>query len=533
MDFSFAVFIFAFVCAFASLREISRRDAKAHRNAKIAVATLALGVIACGAPAKPNRLVIAIESAPLTLDPRGAFNTDTAHVQQLVFDTLVRKGPDFDFAPGLATAWTPSPDWTECTFELRPGVMFHDGRAFTSRDVVFTFGSLASGGFGKSSAFEAVERVEATGPLTVRIVSKRPNPGLIVDLVAVGILPEGSGPEAATRPIGTGPFRITTAYAGEGDLALEHFDDFVGGHPAIDGVDIRVMPDASTRAAAIEAGEVDLAINPGFAPDAYERFDGLDGRARVETSAGGGVQFVVLNVERPGLSDGNVRRAMAMAVDRELIIRKLLGGRARLAVTPLPLGHWAYANLTPVSFGPVAARQLLADAGKPIPPVELMTLPTTADRDLAAVLQEYWQAIGIPTTVVTVERAVFIERLARGDFGAAIHRFTGGNQFTTIFKGAFHSRSIHDREGARGELNYARFADSDIDARIDEADGLVDRADRVAANVAIQKRLADAFPWILLWHPDNVAVAGPRVGPFALDRSGDFHVIAGLTIREE
>ena len=154
-----------------------------------------------------------------------------------------------------------------------------------------------------------------------------------------------------------------------------------------------------------------------------------------------------------------------------------------------------------------------------------MTLPTTADRDLAAVLQESWRAVGVETTIVSVERAVFAERLAKGDFGAAIHRFTGGNQFTTIFKGAFHSRSIHDREGTRGELNYSRFADAELDRMIDAADLLTDRDARVSAYAAIQRRIVDEVPWILLWHPDNVAVAGARVGPFALDRGGDFFFI--------
>ena len=136
------------------------------------------------------------------------------------------------------------------------------------------------------------------------------------------------------------------------------------------------------------------------------------------------------------------------------------------------------------------------------------------------------------TTIVPVERAVFAERLARGDFGAAIHRFTGGNQFTTIFKGAFHSRSIHDREGTHGELNYARFADAELDAMIDAADLSSYRDVRISVYAAIQWRIVDEVPWILLWHPDNVAVAGPRVGPFALDRSGDFFFVKSLTLHE-
>jgi dipeptide transport system substrate-binding protein len=160
-----------------------------------------------------------------------------------------------------------------------------------------------------------------------------------------------------------------------------------------------------------------------------------------------------------------------------------------------------------------------------------MTLPTAADRDLAAVLAESWRAVGVETTVVPVDRAVFAERLAAGDFAAAIHRFTGGNQFTTIFKGAFHSRSIHDLAGTRGELNYARYADPALDALVDAADAEMDRERRRAAYAEVQRRVAEAVPWILLWHPDTIAVASARVGPFEPSRGGDFTFVRTLSVR--
>lgn len=491
--------------------------------ARILIAlVLALGC-AC-APERPERrLVIAIESAPLTLDPRGAFNADTAHVQQLLFNTLVTKGPDFDLAPDLAESWEVSADATEATFHLRAGVHFHDGRPLTARDAVYTFDSLIAHRLGKSSAFAAVDRVEAVDGLTVRFVSKRQNPGLLVDLVAVGILPEGSGEEATSAPVGTGPFRVATAYPGEGDLRLDAFANYFGGAPKIDGIDVRVIPDAATRAASIESGEVDLVVNPGLAPDALARFP------RVVEAPGGGVQFVVLNTEK--LADPRVRQALALAVDRQQIVSTLLGGRAQLASTPLPPGHWAALEIPQAPYDPDMARRMLGGTLR----VELMILPTTADRDLAAVLQEFWRAVGVETTIVPAERAVFAERLANGDFVAAIHRFTGGNQFTTIFKGAFHSRSIHDRAGTQGELNYARYADPEFDALVDLADRATDRLQRVALYGDAQRRIAQATPWILLWYPDNVAVAGPRVGEFSLDfatrRGGDFYFMRSLTLK--
>jgi peptide/nickel transport system substrate-binding protein len=498
-------------------------------RSRLFVLALVVATVACAPARDPRRVVLAIASAPLTLDPRGAFDAETAHVQQLVFDTLLRKGPDFDLVPGLAVAWEETPDRLTATFQLRPGVRFHDGRALTARDVAFTFGSLAAGGLGKSSAFAALDRVEVLDDLTARFVSKRPNPGLLVDLVAVGVLPEGSGDEATRAPVGTGPFRVAAPYAGEGDLRLEAFREYWEGAPAFDGVDVRVVPDASTRAAAVLGGEVDLVVSPGLAPEAYASFEAHSGEIVVVDGPGGGVQFVVLNTERPELADPHVRRALALAVDRDAAARALLGGRARLAASPLPPGHWAAADLPPTPFDPTEARRLLAGVGAPR--VELMTLPTAGDRDLAAVLQEAWRAVGVETTVLPVERAVFAERLAAGDFAAAIHRFTGGNQFTTIFKGAFHSRSIHDRAGTRGELNYARLVDPALDAAIDAADLATDRAERVARYGDIQRRVAEDAPWILLWYPDAVTVASSRLGGLAPDGRGDFTFVRSLTLR--
>jgi ABC-type transport system substrate-binding protein len=464
---------------------------------------------------RERRLAVVLESAPLTLDPRGAFNADTAHVQQLLFNTLVTKGPDFDFAPELAERWDVADDFTSYVFFLRRGVRFHDGRELTSRDVAHTFNSLVAGGYGKSGNFHALERVEPLDAHAVRFVCRGPNPGLLVDLVAVGVVPEGAGPETAREPVGTGPFRVAGAYAGEGDLRLDAFVDHFKGRPGVDGIDLRVIRDAPARVAALRAGEVDLAINAGLSSDALA---GLGDDTRIVTAPGGGVQFVVLNAERPPLGDPRVRRALSLAVDRDEIVATYLGGRARVAAGPLPPGHWAAAPIEPPAHHPDLAGRLIDEAGARGTRLELMALPGATDQAVAAILAESWRRIGVETTVVPVEAAVFFERLTYGEFGAALHRFTGGNQFTTIFKGAFHSRAIHRRGTVGGELNYGRFADPEIDA-------LIDRADLERDYAEVQRRIVDATPWLFLWHPDNVAVAGPRVGPFQMDRGGDFYFL--------
>jgi peptide/nickel transport system substrate-binding protein len=481
--------------------------------------------LSCARDAPTTRLRLAIESVPLTLDPRGPFNADTAHVQQLVYNTLVTKGPNFTLAPELATKWDISSDFTTHTLALRSGVRFHDGRELTSRDVAYTFESLARGQFGKSPNFHALDRVETPDTYTARFVSKVPNPGLLVDFVAVGIIPGDTN--ADTTSLGTGPFRVAT-FDRDGAMRLDAFDSSVTGRPAADGLDLLAIPDATTREAALVADEIDLAINTAFTPEAIARLGAPGAETRIVTSPGGAVHYVALNVEASALAEVRVRRALTLALNRSEIANTLLGGRAHVSTGPLPPGHWAAAPVEPAPFDPSLARQLVheANGGAPIA-FEILTLTNASDIALATVFQESWEQVGIDVRIVSAEPAVFFDRLTYGDFAAALHRFTGGNQFTTIFKGAFHSRSIHVRGKDGGEINYARFADSEVDTLIDRADVSPNDAERVRLYEDIQWRIAQAAAWVPLWHPDNVAIVGPRVGAIELNPGGDFYCLRG------
>jgi peptide/nickel transport system substrate-binding protein len=472
----------------------------------------ALTLAGCDKPVRPDRVVLAIESTPLTLDPRGAFNTDTAHVQQLLYDTLVTKGPDFDIVPELAVEWRSDATFTRLDFELRRGVRFHDGHLCGAADVAYTFNSLLDGGYGKAPAFHKLERVEVIDAMTVRFHSRVPNPGLLVDLVAVGIVPDGAGPELDRAPVGTGAFRLAAPYAGEGRLELAAFADHWRRAPAIGSLEVRVVSDAATRETALLAGEVDLAIGTAFAPEALRR---MDGPLRVTSRPGGGIQYLAFNTEREAVSTPEFRRALTQALDRQAMVEALLGGRGRVAAGPLPPGHWAGDVLVPLPCDPAAARALARRCS-----LDLLTSHGLFERSVAAVVQEAWRPLGVEVRIVAVEPATFAHRLATGQFDVALHRFTGGNQFTTIFKGAFHSQSIH-RDG-QGEVNYARYSDPELDEAINAADSTADRTSQRSQYAAIQLRIAAAAPWVPLWHADVVVVANPRLVPIEVNAGGDF-----------
>jgi ABC-type transport system substrate-binding protein len=346
-----------------------------------------------------------------------------------------------------------------------------------------------------------------------------------VDLIAVGILREGTSTEGETTPIGTGPFRVRV-FDRDGEIRLDAFDDYYDGRPVAEGIDIVVAPDAGSREAALEAGEIDLAINTSFTPEALARLGAPGASTRIASGPGGAVSYVAVNTERGPLADERVRKALAYATNRWEVVDALLGGRARVASGPLPPGHWAVAAIEPVPFDPDAARALLdAASGESPLTLEILTSTSAADVAVASVFQESWKRVGVEVRIARAEPAVFFDRLTYGEFDTALHRFTGGNQFTTILKGAFHSRSIHVRGRGGGEINYARFSDDELDALIDRADTSANRTEQRELYAMIQDRIANAAPWIPLWHPDNIAVLGPRVGPIELNPGGDFYCL--------
>ncbi|HMZ79641.1 MAG TPA: hypothetical protein PLL06_08070, partial [Acidobacteriota bacterium] len=131
--------------------------------------------------------------------------------------------------------------------------------------------------------------------------------------------------------------------------------------------------------------------------------------------------------------------------------------------------------------------------------------------------------------------ALYFERLRYGDYAIALAKLTGGNQFVTIFKGAFHSRAIHVRGTTdTGELNYARYRNPDVDALIDQAQQSpfsMDQATEASKYLAIQKKIVEEAPWIFLWHPSHVLVARTSLDGFEFPPGGSGEVYARVHYR--
>src|SRR5947199_10016906 len=201
---------------------------------KIFTATLALLLVAAAASAQPAQLVISQPAEATTMDPGRSTQVLTVNYFVNLYDTLTRWDGALRLQPGLATSWRNVSD-TTWEFTLRQGVKFHDGAPFTAEDVKATLErNLVPGKTVVQAGFATIESVHVVTPTTVRIVTKKPDPLLLVRVAQMGaqILParlttDEGVKELARRPVGTGAYRLVEG--GEDErLVMEAHRDWWG-----------------------------------------------------------------------------------------------------------------------------------------------------------------------------------------------------------------------------------------------------------------------------------------------------------------
>jgi peptide/nickel transport system substrate-binding protein len=413
---------------------------------------LALPLTGCKRGGEPGTLVIAIEVAPRGFDPRFSTTFQTsARIMQLIYDTLVVKNEKFDFVPSLAERFDESEDHRTFTFYLRPGVEFHNGKPLTSADVKYTFDSLLSPSLKSPirGAVDKISSIDAPDPQTVIFHAREPFYSFIGNLPAIGIIPEGSGIEIISAPIGSGPYRLVSYNEG-GEVQLEANSAYWGGAPNIPRVHIKVVTDNSTRQAELMSGEVDLAYNAQFDPETIRAL-GQRRDMQVVLGDGASIGYLGVNVSATSLlANQKVRQAVAYGIDREVIIHRLLRDQARKANGIMPPEHWAYEPAVRVyDHDPELAKQLLDEAGFPDPDgdgprtrlaLTMLTTTTQLSRNIGSIMQDQLRRVGIQLDLQSLEPATLFDKLSKAQFDLYYLIGIGFNQLTDVFQFVYHSR---------------------------------------------------------------------------------------------
>lgn len=494
--------------------------------AAVLLATAFAGACASDTPPPRDVITVAVPSSPNSFDPRVGTDEISQRVYQLVYDNLFTLDESLRVSPGLATHWD-QPDPRTYVVHLREGVTFHDGRAFSADDVVYTFASLIAPDFisARKGAYRMLERVEALDARTVRFTLTEPFGSFPINLV-LPIVPAGAGDTLREAPVGTGPYRFVR-YAVDDRLELARFDGYWQGAAANAGLVLKVVPDDIMRGLELRKGTVDLVIND-LAPDIVFQLEQEDGM-QVTHAPGTDYAYIGFNLRDPVLADVRVRRAIAYAVDRDAIVAHLRRGLARPAVGILPDVSWAFASdVREYAFDPARARALLDEAGYPDPdgdgpaPRLRLTLKVSTNEFIrlqAAVLQQDLRAVGIDLDVRSYEFATLYADVLRGQFQLFTLQWVGVSDPDML------RRVFHSGQAPPVGFNRGHYQNAAVDALIDRATVATDDDTRREAYAEAQRTIADDVPYVSLWYKTNVAVARPDLRGVRLTPSADFSVL--------
>ncbi|MEV5965380.1 ABC transporter substrate-binding protein [Kribbella sp. NPDC051952] len=385
-----------------------------------AVAVTALAALsACSPASEPSSssggeqsLVYAPAMFPVSLDTYKYAGEESVQTTiQQVMEPLVRVD-DGKIVPVLATSWQ-NPDPSTWVFKLRSGVKFSDGTPFTAKDVVASYERHKKLDGPLVPLYSTVTSFAATDDQTVTVKTSKPLGTLLSSLTLLFI-----GPAAkvdtdgfATKPIGTGPF-VVTSFKPDEKLELAANPTYWDGAPKLAKLDFVNIPEVSGRITALENGEVDVLTQ--IPPDQVGSVKGGDAIS-YSTSPSWTYYFDWFNSNRKPFNDKRVRQAMWHALNLDGTIKDLFGDLASVAQAPVPQGVIGAPKLAPYSYDPAKAKQLLTEAGYPNGFSTSMQWPLEGGPNIRALAQAMisdWAKIGVTVKPLEKERAQWLE-----DFG--------------------------------------------------------------------------------------------------------------------
>lgn len=321
-----------------------------------------------GAASAAKEIKFASSADVSSLDPRNATGTPTAQVLAHIFSSLVKTDEKGAIINDLAESYEVVND-TTWKFKLKDGITFHDGSKLTAEDVEYTISTIKD----KEKKFKLASdfsfmTVKVIDELNFEIVTDKPFSALPLRLNYVKIIPKAyvekvGDEEFAKAPIGSGPYKFVERKKDD-KVVMQAYDNYFGGKPAIDKVTFVVIPEAASRIAALESGDVDIISNVETSQverlNALENFDVI-GNPTTR------VIFIGINTLTDGpMKNVKVRQALNYAVDKQAIIKGVLDGYAtQIATISTPEYDGYDASITPYEYNPEKAKQLLKEAGYP------------------------------------------------------------------------------------------------------------------------------------------------------------------------
>jgi len=457
-----------------------------------------------------GRIDVVIQPEPPGLMLGIVQNGPTQMVAGNIYESLLKYDTDLNPMPSLATDWTVSDDGLTYTFDLKEGVIWHDGEPFTAEDVVFSVDEFLRETHPRLRvSLQHVDSITAPDDHTVVFQLKNPF-GPFLGIFEVGTMPmipkhiyEGTdyddNPANAT-PIGTGPFKFEEWQKGSYIHLVRNEDYHVEGLPHLDEIYWQVIPDAASRAVAFETGKVD--VLPGGSVENFDipRLTGMEGVC----STGKGWEYFAphswlwLNTREGPTADRRFRQAVMYAMDRAFVRDVIWNGFGQIAMGPVSSKtNFFNEDLPAYEHDPAKARALLDEMGYEGEPVRLLPLPygETWQRWAEAVKQNL-DEVGINVEIEATDVGGWNQKISDWDYDIA---FTYLYQYGDPALGV--ARTYISSNVAKGSPwnNVAGYVNEEVDRLFAEAAVAVGAEAREGLYDEVQEILVEDVPvaWML------------------------------------
>jgi len=320
-------------------------------------------------PAVPQKLIIAQGTDALTMDTHHVIDSPTASIMEHMVEPLLELTPKGEIVPKLVEKWEASSDATEYTLKLRKGVKFHDGEPLNAEAVKVNFDRRldpkAATKFGFLVA--QIASVTVVDEYTVKVKAKAPFAPMLRNLThsTNGIQSPAalkkSWDKPLTQPVGTGPFLFKEWVPGN-RLVMVRNDAYWGRKATLSEVTYKVIPDDASRVVALETGEVHVAVR--IPPFDIPRIKANRKLTIVETPSVRTI-YMGFNCLKEPFTDKRVRQALNYAVNKQAIVKHILGGVGRVSDAPISPGVFGYTPIKTYEYSVEKAKALLAEAGFP------------------------------------------------------------------------------------------------------------------------------------------------------------------------
>jgi peptide/nickel transport system substrate-binding protein len=491
--------------------------------AMVAVAVFCFAGCAGGEKKEAQEIVIGEQSDLQSFDPTQGMLDDT---QILVYNGLVEIDTNFKQSPGLAESWEMSEDGLTWTFYLRRNVVFHDGQKWNSHAALANFKRL-DGYPGLADA----KNIDAPDDYTLVFTMKQPTYNLssnlartMMSMVSPAVIQNDGSISAA---VGSGPYKLTK-WDRDVEYVFEANNDFWGGKPNIRKITFKVIPDAQSRAAALESGEIDMMS--GYQSLAAIKRLSSNNLFQIIKKVQNTSEFIIFNINRSPVDSVIVREAVGRSLDFATIVNSLLPS---LASAPIGFFSPAYGDIVnPDVHNPdydtTRAKALLESDGWILADDGLrhktgrtlsITLTYSAgnseDSLIAPVIQDHLKEVGIDLKLNPVEGAALDDILENKNYDIVLT----GQSFIPTDDPLFHYKNGY----YHSDSYYKIYTTPKLDAMINELAATMNTSKRVELNWDIQKNIMDNIPVLMVFHRNSIRLAKNSIHDFDIS-SGCWHI---------